>query len=395
MVEIIPASHNRGLRHTVWSQVYVDYILRYLKGETKQVPKVVRKYGGKEKYENRNGKLFVYGREVIVEDSRRNKILNEEEENYGGQRKAADRINRKYLGITRNHVIQFFSGSERRQLKARQQKTQRIESFIHATRPGTLQIDLTFYRGSKIPVFGAIDVFSRYAFYERVHSKKAHLVVKAMKSCLAHFNDVMHKERKVHKVSSDAGVEFQAEFKSYLKEQKIFYDKQVRARKMIESLNRTLRRYVERVGWDTLKELDDLIAKFCKDYNNSIHTVTRRAPVDLINIGLTKEKAEAQRQKKAGKRRMAKTGYVVAELKAGDRVRIYDPKRSEIKEEQKKKLKGKIKLSEKDFVKQYTSSHRGNEPHWTQEVYEIERVLGGQRTPGRVKMACLEVNGCA
>ena len=159
---------------------------------------------------------------VIVEASRRNKILNEEEENYGGQRKAADRINRKYFGITRNHVIQFFSGSERRQLKARQQKTQRIESFIYATRPGTLQIDITFYRGSKIPVFGAVDVFSRYAFYERVHSKKAHLVVKAMKSCLAHFNKVMHKERKIHNVSPDAGVEFQAEFKSYLKQQKIF-----------------------------------------------------------------------------------------------------------------------------------------------------------------------------
>ena len=379
MVQKIPAKHNRGLRHRKWTQVYVDYILRFLKGETKQTPVVVRKYGGKEKYENRNGKLFIYGREVIIDPQRRNKILNEEEENYGGQRKAADRIARKYFNITRQHVVDFFSGSERRQLKARQQRTQRIESFIHATRPGTLQVDLTFYRGAKIPVFGAVDVFSRYAYYERVPNKRADFVVKAMKNCIAHFNKVLHKDRKITKVSSDAGVEFQAEFKQYLKNNKIFYDKQVRARKMIESLNRTLRRYVERVGWDTLSELDTLIEKFIEDYNNSIHTVTRKAPIDLINIPLTEEKGESKRQKKAGKYRMRKTGYTVAELKAGDKVRIYDPKRKEIKSEQKQKLKGKIKLSEQDYVKQYTSSHRGNEPHWTKEIFEIERVLGGER----------------
>ena len=76
---------------------------------------------------------------------------------------------------------------------------------------------------------------------------------------------------------------------------------------------------------------------------------------------------------------MNKKGFVKAELKVGDTVRIYDPKRVEIKAKQKEALKGKIKLSEDDYVKQYTSKHRGQEPHWTKTVYIIERVMGGKR----------------
>ena len=148
---------------------------------------------------------------------------------------------------------------------------------------------------------------------------------------------------------------------------------------MIESLNRTLRRYIERVGWDTLKELDELIEKFVQTYNQSKHTTTKKAPIDLINVDEDAEVKEADKQYKAGKKRMNKKGFVKAELKVGDTVRIYDPKRVEIKAKQKEALKGKIKLSEDDYVKQYTSKHRGQEPHWTKTVYIIERVMGGKR----------------
>lgn len=377
MVKSIPAKTERALRHIHWDKI-TDYIIRYLKKETKQTPRIVRLHGA-DNFELRDGKLFVYGREVITDKKRKQEIINKAETGYGGLRKSADRLNRYYFNISRNDVRELYKGSERRQLKARQQKANRIESFIHANRPGTLQVDLTFYRASNIPVFGAVDVFSRYAYYERVPNKRADVVVKAMQNCLAHFRKVMHKDRRVVKVSSDAGVEFQAEFRAYLKAQKIHYDKQVRSRKMIESLNRTLRRYIEHVGWDTIKELDELITKFMEGYNRSKHTSTKQAPIDLVSASPEKEVIESDRARKAGKKRIGKKGYKLPPLKKGDTVRIYDPKRAEIKAQQKVNLKGKIKLNAGAYVKQYTSTHRGQAPHWTKEVFIIDRVMGGKR----------------
>ena len=346
----IPPKAEKSLRHVNWAGI-AHYILRYLDGKTKQTPRLVRIHG-KDKFKEKDGALYVYGREVIVDVKKKFKILNREEENYGGQRKASDRINRKYFGISRSDVTNFFGASERRQLKARRQKIKKVESFVYASSPGTLQVDLTFYRGQNIPVFGAVDVFSRYAYYERVPNKRADFVVKAMKNCVAHFQKLFPEGTRIVKVSSDAGVEFQAEFKAYLKQNKIFYDKQVRSRKMIESLNRTLRRYVERVGWDKISELDELIAKFMTTYNQSKHNTTKKRPIDLVKLQGQKRKSEAKEQHREGKKRVGKSkGFNVAELKVGDKVRIYDPKRREIKAKQKEKLKGKAKLSEKDYVK--------------------------------------------
>ena len=149
---------------------------------------------------------------------------------------------------------------------------------------------------------------------------------------------------------------------------------------MIEALNGTLRRYIERIGWDTIKELDLLIEKFLASYNLSKHKTTKKAPVDLLNMSRSDEKEESKRQKKAGQKRMRGPGFKLAKLSVGDKVRVYDPKRREIKEEQKKQLKGKIKLSDKDYVKQYTSHHMGQDPHWTKTVYKIVRIIKGTRT---------------
>ena len=378
MVVNIPPKIEHALRRIHWNKKS-DYIIRYLKKETKQTPRIVSLYGGPSRFELIDKKLFVYGREVVLSDKRKLEIINKAEGGYGGLRKAADRLNRFYFNITRKDVSELFKGSERRQLKARQQKVSKTESFIHAGRPGTLQVDLTFYRASNIPVFGAVDVFSRYAYYERVPNKRADTVVKAMQNCIAHFKKVMHSDRRIVKISTDAGVEFQAEFKAFLKKERIHYDKQVRARKMIESLNRTLRRYIERVRWDTLKELDELILKFRQGYNKSKHTSTKKAPIDLISATSEQEVVESKRAKQSAKKRMDARGFNKAPLHKGDTVRLYDPKRREIKSEQKQKLKGKLKLNEDDYVKQYTSKHRGQAPHWSKKIYIIERVMQGSR----------------
>jgi len=170
---------------------------------------------------------------------------------------------------------------------------------------------------------------------------------------------------------------------SFTKTQNRGLQKKARSRKLIESLNRTLRRYVERVGWDTLKELDVLIDDFVETYNNTRHTSTKKVPNEVVAIEKKKDvREESKRQLKEKQKKIGNSkGFVKPPLDVGDNVRLYDPKRQEIKDEQKKKLKGKIKLSEADYVKQYTSSHRGNEAHWTKQVYMVTKVIVGTRAP--------------
>ena len=336
----IPAEINNALRKLNW--VHHERLVRLFLSDDKRTiePRIYRLYGGAKNFELRDGKLFVYGREVVVDPKLKYKIINREEGKYGGLTKAYDRVARKYFGISRDDIRLFYSGSERRQLKFRMQKTKKVNTFLFARRPGTLQVDLTFYRGAQIPVFGAVDVFSRWCHYERVPNKRADYVVKAMQSTVAKFNSVS--KNKIHSVQSDKGVEFQAEFSAYLKKNKIHYDAQAKSRKMIESLNRTLRCYVERIGWNTIKELDELIAKFVHDYNDSKHYTTKKIPNELVKLEGKAMKEEATEQFRKGKKRIGSgPGYNVADLKAGDSVRLYDPNDVKSKRNRKRSLKGK------------------------------------------------------
>jgi len=225
-------------------------------------------------------------------------------------------------------------------------------------------------------------MFSHVGVYERVYNKEAVRVIDAIKRCITAFESVS--KHRVYKLSSDAGSEFiHKDTKSWLTKTHIHYDQKTRSRKLIESLNRTLRRYVERVGWDTLKELDVLIDDFVETYNNTRHTSTKKVPNEVVAIEKKKDvREESKRQLKEKQKKIGNSkGFVKPPLDVGDNVRLYDPKRQEIKDEQKKKLKGKIKLSEADYVKQYTSSHRGNEAHWTKQVYMVTKVIVGTRAP--------------
>jgi len=339
-------------------------------------PRMVTLYG-RDNWALYKKTLYLFGREVVFDKKRKHEIINREEEAFGGETKAFSRVRDMFIGISRGDIERFFRGSERRQLKARYQKQKQGATYIRGGRPGQLQIDLTFYRNQKLPVFGAVDVFSRYCFYQRVPDKRASSVAKMLKVCVEHFEKVSNFP--VTKVSTDSGVEFQKEFKEYLKRRKIYYDRQVRSRKLIESLNRSLRIYVERSGWDIVKDLDELVAKFVSSYNASVHSSTKKKPNELIAISKEDVKEEEKRQTadKRGKLNKSK-GFTMAKLVKGDRVRIYDPRRTEIKAKQKNQLKGKIKLSAADYVKKFTSHHRGQAPHWTKEIFVIERVMTGK-----------------
>jgi hypothetical protein len=129
--------------------------------------------------------------------------------------------------------------------------------------------------------------------------------------------------------------------------------------------------------------LRELVSEFLETYNDSEHSSTKKIPNDLMRIEEKKElKHESKRQYKDKQAKVnAGSKFKLAVLSVMDFVRIYDPKRREIKAKQKAELKGKKKLSEDDYVKKYTSSHRGQEAHWTKRVYKIVKIIKGTRAP--------------
>ncbi len=373
--QTVTTAQLKSIANTRWVY-HVPIVLRYLRGEQdKYVPRAVQRFG-KENFEERKDRLYLFGREIVVDAKRKREILNEEEGRYGGVMKAMSRIQAKFVNISRMELSEFFGGSERRQLKARYQKTKASETYIHARTPGTLQCDLTFYKNQRYPVFGAIDVFSRWCYYKRVVDKKAASVVEVLKDCRREFEKVS--KHKLKKISTDSGVEFRQVFAAYLKKEKITNDRQVKSRKLIEALNRGLRFYVERIGWDDTQDLDEIIAQFVTDYNETKHSATKKTPNELVS--LKKTAIQNILNKVSGRMRIKDgRGFVMAKLTVGDTVRVYDPRRREVKAKQKAKLKGKIKLNPDDYVKQFTSLHRGIAPHWSLKIYKITKIIDGEK----------------
>ena len=370
----IPPGVRRNIANIRKWGYYADVIKKFFKEEKRSiVPGLIKKFGD-EPFVLYKDSLYFYGRKVITDQKEKASIIDKEEGLYGGKTKAFDRIARKYIGISRSDVEEAFRGSERRQLKARYQKTKSNNTYIYRGMPGSIQIDLTFYKNQKYPVFGAIDIFSRWAWYKRVPDKRASSVIVYLKEFIAEFEKVSN--FKVTQIATDSGVEFAGPWFEYLKKQKIFYDRQVKARKIIEKANLALRTYIERVGWSLVSDLDKLIESFVETYNDSKHATTKRVPNDLVRIEKKDLKVASRAQRKAAAARVAGgKEFKTAKLKIGDVVRLYDPRRVEIKAEQKERLKGKVKLSENDYVKKYTSHHRGQTPHWTKKVFKISKII--------------------
>jgi hypothetical protein len=384
----MPDKLNKPLSKAIWKSMsnykwdtHVPNVIKFLTKKSSVVPKVVNVFGV-QNFRVDKDKLFLFDREIVTDEKRLGEIIDKAEESYGGVKKSHWKIMRSYINVSRNRLEKYFAGSERRQLKRRHRTSKKTGNFIVASSPGNIQIDLTFYRGQKVPVFGAVDIFSRWAYFERVSSKSSSLVIEAIKRCVAEFQKVS--KHRIYNLSSDAGSEFKGAAKDWLIKNHIHYDQQAKSRKLIESLNSTLRKYIERVGFGTLKELDDLIEAFNETYNDTRHASTNKVPNELVAMEPKQKeiKDEAKRQFNEKKSKMGESkGFQLAKISVSDFVRIYDPRRREIKGDQKKKLKGKIKLSDDDFVKQFTSKHRGPEPDWSKTTYMVIKIIIGKRAP--------------
>ena len=128
--------------------------------------------------------------------------------------------------------------------------------------------------------------------------------------------------------------------------------------RLIEALNGTLRKYVERVDFKDKAELAKIIARFVKEYNNTRHTALGvRTPVETISLkdkAVIKREAERQFAQKRGKVTRSR-GFQIKQIKPGSLVRI-------------------LLTGDKDKM-----GHQGSAPMWSKTIYEVSRYVGSKR----------------
>ena len=369
----------KGLFNVNWEKRAAN-VISYLNinPRPKRKPRLVRMFGYKNFRLGPDKKtLFVYGREVLLDAGKIKKILEAEETGYGGVAKTYARISRKYLGITARDVGKFFAESERRQLKMPKQGRGANRAFIHASRPGMIEADCTFYHGAKYVVFGMVDVFSRWCHYELIDHKQPIDTGRALLNGLEKFKKFNHT---LMEVRTDSGGEFlhdkrntkgkkQPDFRSILldikkknKHFRIVHRKQ--PMRIIEGLNGILRRYVQRVDYETKDDLRKLVARFVREYNSSpSRTLGGKTPNAIIAIhGKDQLRKEAERQFAAKQAKVSTSKYRLKELKVGSLVRI-------------------SLLVDKEKI-----GHHGEKPNWSKQLYTVTKIIKSSRGPERFKV---------
>jgi hypothetical protein len=207
------------------------------------------------------------------------------------------------------------------------------------------QIDLIDMRdgekenGGMKYILTGIDVFSRYAFAEPVHSKKASDVLTAFKK--------MTKKRKPEKVQCDKGKEFHNKlFKEYIESEDITMftseNDDVKCA-LVERFNGTLQgklwrcfSYFNNYNWTDI--LDDVV----HSYNHTIHSTLGVPPAKI-----TAENSDALFYRLYEQPRQKNAIVPSLTLKKGSKVRMLAKERA---------------------------FNRGYEPNWTEEIYTVDSL---------------------
>ena len=137
-------------------------------------------------------------------------------------------------------------------------------------------------------------------------------------------------------------------------------------------MNKSLRMYVERVTYGRKSELDRLLARFNKQYNNSPHRgLASQTPLDILSLNADEIKIEKKRQIVAGQKRVGSKR--TPKIEVGATVRMYIVKNAE-------KKGGRI-------------GHQGEKPMWSKTIFVVIRRVGSSRGDFRYKLK--PINGSA
>ena len=88
----------KSISNVNWSK-HANTIRLFLKDDARTfTPKMLKHYG-KDNFELKGDTLFLFKREIVTTDERREEILNEQEGKFGGVNKAHERVLRKYINV--------------------------------------------------------------------------------------------------------------------------------------------------------------------------------------------------------------------------------------------------------------------------------------------------------
>ena len=163
-------------------------------------------------------------------------------------------------------------------------------------------------------VLTCIDVFSRYAWVEPLKNKTAYECKKAIER-------IFNKGRQPSIIYSDAGSEFEGEFRKYLEKMKIIQltNQNVSHIKaaVIERFNKTIKEKLWRVfTYLGKKKYSDVLQKLVYAYNHSIHRSIGIAPVNV-----TKKNQDEIHNYQFGDIE-SPDNFIVFKFKIGDYVRV-------------------------------------------------------------------------
>ena len=360
----LPPEIKQSLRQTQWG-LHLYKIRAWLK-KKKYVPRIVRKYGIKNfRFEGspEHSKIYLFNRLIIDNEADRKSIFDSVMKNYGAVVKTMRYLHRSYLGISYEDVRKRHKREERRQLKAERHKPAKRKTFIAVDGPGVIQCDTTFYNGHKWPVHGFVDVFSRFGFYVLTKDKTAEEALWAFKICARAYKQ--HTNYRIFRVETDAGGEFKKGFATYCKKNKIHLVSKKQPQRLIESLNKTLRAHVERVDYGRKVEFVRILAKFNRQYNNSVHSnLAGQTPLEVLALNHEQLQIEKKRQVGMGQKRVSGRRTIL--IKVGALVRLY-------------------LLSDKGEI-----GHKGTDPHWSKTIFVVTRRVGSSRGDYRYKIKPLE-----
>lgn len=163
-------------------------------------------------------------------------------------------------------------------------------------------------------IFNVIDCFSRYVWSFPLYSATSEKTAEKMKSIFDKYGVPRY-------VSSDNGSEHFGEFQKLLEDYKVgqrfskAYNSNGAA--IVERFNLTLRRGLRGVS-EWAKKLPSLI----EDYNNTVHSTTKRKPIDVQFDKSGEAIAEAKKNIYERAKRLIEKSQSKVVLKPGDKVRI-------------------------------------------------------------------------
>lgn len=188
-----------------------------------------------------------------------------------------------------------------------------------------------------------VDVFSRYCWIEPLKNKFSASIIDAFKNIFA-------SGRKCLVLQTDLGTEFlNKPFQNFLRENDVehFSTKSETKASIVERLNRTIKSRMWRYfTYKNTYRYIDVLQKFVLSYNNTYHRIIKRSPASITQKNVKQVWLTQYADYVEGK-------HVKAKFKVQDKVRI-----------------SKMKLQ---FDKGYL-------PNWSEEVFEITKVIKHPRT---------------